>query len=87
MLNKNSYRKGVGPMTRQARIDAPGTIHHVIMRGIEKKKIGDDSHDKREFIDRMGQIALENEIKIYAWALMTNHPISCSKAGKNIRKN
>ena len=39
--------------------------------GNRKEKIVDDSHDKREFIDRMGQIALENEIKIYAWVLMT----------------
>ena len=26
-------------MPRQARLDCPGTLHHVIIRGIEKKKI------------------------------------------------
>ncbi len=26
-------------MPRKARIDAPGTVHHMIIRGIEKKKI------------------------------------------------
>ena len=41
-------------MPRQARLDALGTLHHVIIRGIEKKKIVDDSHDRREFIDHMG---------------------------------
>ena len=26
-------------MPRQARLDAPGTLHHVIIRGIERKRI------------------------------------------------
>ena len=26
-------------MLRQARLDAPGTLHHVIVRGIEKRRI------------------------------------------------
>jgi hypothetical protein len=29
-------------MPRQARLDAPGTLHHVIIRGIEKRRIVDD---------------------------------------------
>ena len=29
-------------MPRQARLDAPGTLHHVIVRGIEKGRIVDD---------------------------------------------
>jgi REP element-mobilizing transposase RayT len=69
-------------MARQARLDAPGTFHHVIIRGIETKKIADDPQDKREFIDRMGQIALDNDIKIYAWALMSNHAHILLKSGK-----
>ena len=41
-------------MPRQARLDAPGTLHHVILRGIEKKKIVDDRHDRKTFIEFMG---------------------------------
>jgi hypothetical protein len=29
-------------MPRQARLDAPGTLHHVIIRGIERKEIVKD---------------------------------------------
>jgi len=29
-------------MPRQARLDAPGTLHHVIVSGIEKRRIVDD---------------------------------------------
>jgi len=60
-------------MPRQARLDAPGTLHHVIIRGIEKKKIVSYDQDRQDFVARMGAIALETETSVYAWALMTNH--------------
>ncbi|MGB9496868.1 MAG: transposase [Dissulfuribacterales bacterium] len=60
-------------MPRQARLDAPGTLHHVIVRGIEKRRIVDDKVDRDNFVSRMGQIASETDTIIYAWALMTNH--------------
>ena len=60
-------------MPRQARLDAPGTLHHVIVRGIEKRRIVDDGKDRENFVKRMGEIALESATTIYAWALMTNH--------------
>ena len=60
-------------MPRQARLDAPGTLHHVIIRGIEKKKIVSHDQDRQDFVARMGTIALETETSVYAWALMTNH--------------
>jgi REP element-mobilizing transposase RayT len=60
-------------MPRQARLDAPGTLHHVIVRGIEKRRILDDKVDQDNFVLRMGQVAHETETVIYAWALMTNH--------------
>jgi len=44
-------------MPRQARLDAPGTLHHVIVRGIERRTIVDDDTDREEFVDRMGKIA------------------------------
>ena len=34
-------------MPRQARLDAPGTLHHVIIRGIEKRRIVDDQMGSR----------------------------------------
>ena len=59
-------------MPRQARLDAPGTLHHVIVRGIEKGRIVDDRKDRGNFVSRMGQVASDTETVIYAWALMTN---------------
>ena len=33
-------------MPRQARIDAPGALHHIMVRGIERRKIFRDNKDK-----------------------------------------
>lgn len=60
-------------MPRQARLDAPGTLHHVIIRGIERKKIVNDDRDRQDFVFRMGSLATETKTLIYAWALMSNH--------------
>jgi hypothetical protein len=62
-------------MPRQARLDAPGTLHHVIIRGIERKGIVKDDHDRQDFVYRMGTIALETGTLIYAWtyAISYNH--------------
>jgi hypothetical protein len=35
-------------MPRQARLDFPGTLHHVIVRGIERKKIVTDDEDRNQ---------------------------------------
>ena len=60
-------------MPRKARLDAPGTLHHVIIRGIERRRIVDNKADRKDFVSRMGDIALDTETSICAWSLMTNH--------------
>jgi REP element-mobilizing transposase RayT len=60
-------------MPRQARLDAPGIVQHVIIKGIESRQIFDDDRDRRDFITRMGNLSLEVETKMYAWVLMGNH--------------
>ncbi len=60
-------------MPRGARFDAPGALHHVIVRGIEKRRIVDDLWDRRNFVSRLGEVASDTETDIYAWALMSNH--------------
>jgi putative transposase len=60
-------------MPRQARLDAPGTLHHVIVRGIEKRRIVDDDEDRVRFVGRLAEIVQASGTRVYAWALMTNH--------------
>ncbi len=60
-------------MARQARLDAPGTLHHVMVRGIERRRIVDGEQDLKEFVARLGAVARETATSVYAWALLTNH--------------
>jgi REP element-mobilizing transposase RayT len=60
-------------MPRKARIDAPGALHHVIVRGIERRAIFKDDVDRRAFVERAGSIFIASETPCFAWALMTNH--------------
>jgi putative transposase len=60
-------------MPRKARIDAPGALHHIIIRGIERNPIFNDSQDYRNFIDRLGNILSDTSTPCYAWAQITNH--------------
>jgi len=34
-------------MPRKARIDAPGALHHIIVRGIERRRIFSDDQDRQ----------------------------------------
>ena len=60
-------------MPRRARLDAPGTLHHVIVRGIERRRIVNDVADRKNFVSRLGKLAAGTQTAVYAWALMTNH--------------
>lgn len=60
-------------MPRQARLDAPGTLHHVMIRGIERSPIFKDDQDRQDFISRAGRVAQETGTRILAWVLMRNH--------------
>ena len=60
-------------MPRQARIDTPGALHHVIVRGIERCNIFEDDQDCHSFLDRLGPILEQTQTACYAWALIPNH--------------
>jgi putative transposase len=60
-------------MPRKSRIDAPGAIHHVIARGINKADIFSDDIDYNNFLSRLGTILNATKTICYAWSLMPNH--------------
>jgi len=57
-------------MPRQARLDAPGTLHHVMIRGTEGQSIFHEDKDRQNFLSRLSQIAEDTKTRILAWALM-----------------
>jgi len=60
-------------MPRGPRLDAPATLHHVMVRGIERSRIFENDRDRDDFLDRLGRIIQEGEASCFAWVLIPNH--------------
>jgi putative transposase len=60
-------------MPRIARLDTPGLLHHIIIRGIERRNIFDDDKDREDLIERLSILLPKTETKCYAWSFLSNH--------------
>jgi REP element-mobilizing transposase RayT len=60
-------------MPRRARIDAPGALHHIIVRGIDRTVIFRNDTDCENFFARLSRLLIESSTPCLAWALMSNH--------------
>ena len=60
-------------MARGPRLDAPGTLHHVMVRGIEKRQIFEDDQDREDFLHRLGKVLEQCQASCFAWTLIPNH--------------
>ncbi len=64
---------GYDLMPRLARLDAPGVLHHIIIRGIERRKIFRDDKDKDNFVDRLSIFLPETQTACYACVFRDVH--------------
>ena len=48
-------------MPRRSRIDAPGALHHIVVRGIERKPIFKGDADRDHFLERLGNVLTDAE--------------------------
>src|SRR4030042_6721072 len=69
-------------MPRLARLDAPGVLHHVIIRGIERRNIFKDNKDRDNLLERLATLLSETQTACYAWALLPNHAHFLFRTGK-----
>lgn len=60
-------------MPRQPRLDAPDTLQHVMVRGLERRAIFRDDRDRMEFVTRVAHLTAQGAWTVYAWALLPNH--------------
>lgn len=60
-------------MPRGPRLDAPGVLHHVMARGIERRAIFRDDRDRADFVRRLAALAQAGAVAVYAWVLLPNH--------------
>ena len=69
-------------MPRKARLDVPGALHHIIVRGINKSSIFQDDQDKTLFLERLGRSIMDAKSSVYAWAIMDTHAHLLFKSGQ-----
>ena len=60
-------------MPRQPRLDAPDTLHHVMVRVLERRAIFRDDADRADFVARLAGVAEQGAWTGCAWALLPNH--------------
>jgi hypothetical protein len=54
-------------MPRQPRLGTPGALHHVMARGIERKRIFKNRFDKEDFLKRLAELCDTESLAVYAW--------------------
>ena len=69
-------------MPRLARLDAPDVLHHIMIRGIERRKIFWNDQDREDFLDRLSRLLPETGTPCYAWVLIPNHAHFLFRTGK-----
>jgi putative transposase len=69
-------------MPRKARIDAPAALEHIIVRGIERKRIFYDDNDRDNFVAWLTAILPKSTARCYTWALIPNHLHLLFRTGK-----
>jgi hypothetical protein len=73
-------------MPRSARIDTPEAHHHIVARGIDRRKISDDDADRDAFLERLGAVLSQSGASCYAWALIqpSASPFCAAKSWQKI---
>jgi len=69
-------------MPRLARLDAPGVLQHIMIRGIERRKIFRNNKDRDDLLERLSIILPETNTSCYAWALLANHAHLLFRSGE-----
>ena len=60
-------------MPRQARLDAPGVLHHIMIRAIGRRKIFINDRDREDMLERLAKVLPQTQTACYAWVLIPNH--------------
>jgi putative transposase len=60
-------------MARPPRLQAPGTVHHLIARGNERREVFRDDVDREDYLERLARYRERFRFRLYAYCLMPNH--------------
>ena len=54
-------------MPRFARLELAGLLQHLMVRGIERRDMFFDDHDRQRVVDRFASLLSQTGVRCYAW--------------------
>jgi len=69
-------------MARPVRVEFPGALYHVIVRGNERKAVFRDDRDRKDYLRRLAHYGRKLEFRVLAYCLMDNHVHLAIETGK-----
>ncbi len=81
ILPRDAARDGVPATPRGPRLDAPDTLHHVMARGIERRRLFASAADCADFVARLEAVVGATGFHVLAWALLPNHVHLLARTG------
>ncbi len=69
-------------MARPPRLEAPGAVYHVVVRGNEQKAVFRDDVDREKYLERLAHYREKFDFRLIAFCLMTNHVHLAVRAGR-----
>ena len=69
-------------MARPPRVEFPGALYHVIVRGNERKPVFRDDADRELYLRRLGHYREGFAFRLTAYCLLTNHVHLALETGK-----
>src|SRR6266540_7041284 len=70
-------------MARPLRIEFPGAMYHVIVRGNERKAVFRDDADREDYLRRLARYREKFGFRLLAYCLMNNHVHLAIEAGND----
>jgi len=59
-------------MARRARVEYPGAVYHVIIRGNQRQRIFRDDRDREKYLEILSGLKNQFSFRISAYVLMLN---------------
>lgn len=60
-------------MTRPLRLEMPGGLYHVLVRGSERRVVFRDDRDRTRYLERLAHYQQKFGFQVWAYCLMSNH--------------
>ena len=60
-------------MEIEARLDTEGALHHVMVRGLERRRIFLSRKDREDLMQRLAALVPKAGARVYAWSFLPNH--------------